>query len=134
MGVPELIKKIHTHPSNQNFYLSNMNRKIIAYLTEDNKIEYNNYDDICRQIIDDNVDRFDEIFNEIGSDLNKNIKSKIQKVIEANSNSESINEKYIDDIKFNLLNWSKDFKTNLNNYVNKLTEDLQLEILRKKNY
>lgn len=129
MGVPELIKKIHTHPSNMNFYLPNVNKKIIAYLNEEDKLEYDNYNNICKQIIDDNIDRFDEIFNEIGNDLNKSIKSKIKKVIDINSNNKNINDKYIDDIKYNLLSWSKDFKTNLNNYVNKLTENLQLDII-----
>ena len=43
MGVPELIKRIHDNPVNSNFYLPNVNKKILAYINDDNKIEYDNY-------------------------------------------------------------------------------------------
>ena len=123
MGVPELIKRVHSHPSNMNFFLPNINKKMIAYLDVNNKLKYDNYDEVCMQIIDDNVGRFDDIFNEFGDELNKKIKKRIEQVIEANGNDMDINKKYIEDIKYNIINWSKEFKTTLNDYVNQLTEN-----------
>lgn len=132
MGVPELIKRVHSHPSNKNFYLPNVNKKVMAFLNNDNKIEYDGYSDICNQIIDNNIDRFDDIFTEIGSKFSKSIKNKIQEVIEENNKNEDINSKYTEDIKYYLMNWSKEIKEHLTNYVNEMRDKLKIDIEEKK--
>lgn len=127
MGVPELIKKIHNNPCNHNFFLPNVNKKIMAYLNKDNKLEYDNYHEVCDQIVEDNIQRFDEIFNEIGNKLNSNIKSRVNKVVQDNNTSEIINKKYIEDIKFYLMNKSKEYKKDINEFISNLTEKIEIE-------
>ena len=127
MGVPELIKKIHNNPCNHNFFLPNVNKKIMAYLNKDNKLEYDNYNEVCDQIVEDNIQRFDEIFNEIGNKLNSNIKSRVNKVVQDNNTSEIINKKYIEDIKFYLMNKSKEYKKDINEFISNLTEKIEIE-------
>ena len=73
-GVPELIKKIHSHPENRNLFLPNVNKNVVAYLNKDNELQYDKKDDVCQQIIDDNIDRLDDIFNEFKSDIKHTIK------------------------------------------------------------
>ena len=51
MGVPALIKKIHNHPDNHNIYISNLRNGVMAVLNDENQIEYNDYDQICEQLI-----------------------------------------------------------------------------------
>jgi len=126
MGIPELIKRVHAHPSNHNFYLPNINKKMLAYLDDNNRLKYDSYDEVCMQIIDDNVGRFDDIFNEFGDELNKKIRKKIEQVIEANGTDIDINRKYIEAIKFHIINWSKDFKNSLDKYMDELNQKLEL--------
>lgn len=132
MGVPELIKKIHSHPSNQNLFIPNVNKKIVAFLSKDNKIEYDDYTEICNQMIDNNIDRFDDIFMELSNKLSKSVKKKIQEVIDENNNNENINKKYTEDIKYYIMNWSKEIKEHLLNYVNVMREKLKTDIDEKK--
>ena len=131
MGVPELIKMIHDNPSNHNFYLPNVNKKVLAYLNGENKLEYEHYNLICNQIVDDNIERFDKFFNELGDKLNKTIKPKVDKVVEDNNSSSNISSKYIEDIKFYLMNRSKEYKKDITDYVNKLSELIEKENLDK---
>ena len=131
MGVPELIKMIHDKPSNHNFYLPNVNKKVLAYLNGENKLEYEHYNLICNQIVDDNIERFDKFFNELGNKLNKTIKPKVDKVVEDNNSSSNISSKYIEDIKFYLMNRSKEYKKDITDYVNKLSELIEKENLDK---
>ena len=70
-SIPELVKTIHNHPSNRNFYLPNTNKNVIACLNNQNEIEYNDYNDVCQQILQDNVERLDELFNELETEVNK---------------------------------------------------------------
>ena len=131
MGVPELIKMIHDNPSNHNFYLPNVNKKVMAYLNGENKLEYEHYNLICNQIVDDNIERFDKFFNELGDKLNNTIKPKVDKVVEDNNSSSNISNKYIEDIKFYLMNRSKEYKKDITDYVNKLSELIEKENLDK---
>ena len=133
MGVPELIKMIHDNPSNHNFYLPNVNKKVMAYLNGENKLEYEHYNLICNQIVDDNIERFDKFFNELGDKLNNTIKPKVDKVVEDNNSSSNISNKYIEDIKFYLMNRSKEYKKDITDYVNKLSELIEKEKLDKEN-
>ena len=120
MGVPELIKRVHDNPSNHNFYMPNVNKKILAYLNNENKLEYDNYDEVCDQIIEDNIQRFDDFFGELEQEMNKSIKNKVRKVIEDNNKDVKINKKYIDDIKYYLMNRSKEYKNDISDYINKI--------------
>ena len=99
----------------------------MAYLNKDNKLEYDNYNEVCDQIVEDNIQRFDEIFNEIGNKLNSNIKSRVNKVVQDNNTSEIINKKYIEDIKFYLINKSKEYKKDINEFISNLTEKIEIE-------
>ena len=128
MGVPELIKKIHNNPSNHNFFIPNLNKKILAYLNTENKIEYDNYNEICDQIIEDNIERFDEFFNELINKLNNTIKSKVNKVIEDNNTNEEISKKYADDIKYYLMNKSKEYKKDINSYITNYISNMEKTI------
>ena len=102
--------------------LSNINKKVIGYLNKNNEIEYDNYNYVCNQLIDDNIERFDNFFYELGSNLNNTIKTRVNKVIQDNNNNTKINEKYIEDIKFFLMNKSKQFKKDVTDYINEMNE------------
>jgi hypothetical protein len=118
-GVPELIKTIHSHPENRNIFLPNVNKNVIAYLNDNNEIQYENKTDICQQLIDDNIERIDEFFNEFKNDIKSTMKERIGKMID--KSQEDINqEKYIKDINLFLMNISKKHKNDLNNYLDEL--------------
>ena len=128
MGVPELIKKIHDNPCNHNFFIPNLNKKILAYLNNENKIEYDNYNDICDQIIEDNIERFDDFFNKLGNKLNNTVKNKVNKVVEDNNTSQKITKKYADDIKYYLMNKSKEYKKDINSYITNYISNMEKTI------
>tara|TARA_B100001057_G_C22717573_1_gene898378 strand:+ start:293 stop:1213 length:921 start_codon:yes stop_codon:yes gene_type:complete len=115
-SIPELVKTIHNHPKNRNFYLPNLNKNIIACINNNNEIEYNDYDSICYQILQDNVDRIDELYNELESEINDSIKNKLENVIKKVENGE-LDTRYIKDIKLYIMNISKRNKEELLNYI-----------------
>ena len=123
MGVPELIKLIHDNPSNHNFFMPNVNKKIMAYLNKDNKLEYDNYNEICDQIIEDNIQRLDLFYNELEEELTSSIKTRLKQIIEDN-NSGNINTKYMNDIKYYLINITKRNKKEINDYLNMIEQKL----------
>ena len=125
MGVPELIKKIHNNPVNHNVFIPNINKNILAYINKDNKVEYDNYNDVCEQIIEDNIQRFDKFFNELEKDLNVTIKTRLKKVMEEN-NEGDFNEKYMNDIKYYLINITKQNKKDITDYLTNLEKKLEL--------
>ena len=51
--------------------------------------------------------------------MKQSIKSRLIKVVE-NNNIGSLNDKYIEDIKYYLMNISKKNRTDINNYLDKL--------------
>jgi hypothetical protein len=126
MGVPELIKRIYGNPKNKNFFIPNVNKKVIAYLNEDNKLEYDNYYTILNQIIDENKDRFDDFYHELIDKINNKLIDKVAVVIQEHSNNEKINDKYIDDIKFNLISNSKEIKEIIEKYMKEIKEKISL--------
>jgi hypothetical protein len=125
MGVPELIKTIHDNPVNHNIFIPNINKSILAYVNKDNKVEYDNYDDICEQIIENNIQRFDKFFNELEKDLNATIKIRLKKVMEEN-NGGDFNDKYMSDIKYYLINITKQNKKDITDYLTNLEKKLEL--------
>ena len=112
-GVPELIKTIHSHPENRNIFLPNVNKNVVAYLNDKNEIQYDNKNDICQQLIDDNIERIDTFFNEFKNEIKSTMKERIVKMID--KSQEDLNQdKYIKDINIFLMNISKKHKNDLN--------------------
>ena len=72
VGITELVKTIHNYPENRNFYLPNTNKNVIAYLNGDNEIEYNDYNEMCEKILQDNMERLDELMTELETALQRN--------------------------------------------------------------
>ena len=128
MGVPELIKLIHNNPNNKNYYMPNVNKRIIAYLNKDNELEYDDYDIIIRKLIDDNKDRFDEFFYELRDKINSKIIDKVSDVVLEHDNNENINDKYSKDIKYNIMSKSREIKETIDNYLKELKELVRVNI------
>jgi len=122
-GVPELIKKIHSHPENRNLFLPNVNKNVVAYLNKDNELQYDKKDEVCQQIIDDNIDRLDDIFNEFKNDIKHTMKDRIEKIVDKNQ-SHTNHDKYFNEVNMFLLNISKQNRKDLNKYLDKLDEEL----------
>jgi len=115
-SLPELVKTIHNHPSNRNFFLPNTNKNIVACLNNDNEIEYNDYNSICKQILQDNVDRLDELFNELETEVNDSIRNRLERVFKKVEDGK-LDTKYLKDIKLYILNNSKRNKDEILNYI-----------------
>lgn len=126
MGVPELIKMIHDIPSNHNIYQPNINKKTLAVLNDNNELEFNDYKNICEKLIEDNIQRLDDFFNELEEDINSTIKNRLKRVIEDNNNG-SLNDKYIEDIKYHIINISKRNKKELNEYLDMVEKELNVK-------
>ena len=123
MSVPALIETIHNHPENRNFYISNKKNGVMAILNDNNETEFNDYDEICNQLIEKNMDRLDDYFSEFENELKESVKSRLQKVINFNED-DTLNDKYMTDIKYYLMNISKRNKKEINEFIDKL--ELQL--------
>lgn len=130
VAIPDLIKTIHNRPENRNFYIPNFNKKIMAYLNNDNDIVYNEYKTVCEKIINKNISRLDNYFKGYETDLKDYIIKRMKKVIKENDDDE-LNDKYIDNIKFYLMNKSKKHKSELNDYINIMENEIKKNI---KNY
>ena len=124
MGVPALIKAIHDRPENRNFYLKNINKKIIAYMDDDKELVFNDYDTICRKIVQNNIERIDDYFEEINGEIKANTKSRLLKILEE-SNTGELDEKYMNDIRFYIMNISKKNKQELNEFLDKIALQIQ---------
>ena len=124
MAIPDLIKKIHSRPENMNFFIPNLNKKEMAYLSKNNEIEYNHYDDVCEKIITKNVERLDSYFNQFETELKNHIKKRMKNVIKENDNEE-LNEKYMKNIKYYLMNISKKNKNALNKFIENIEKQIE---------
>ena len=124
MAIPDLIKKIHNRPENRNFFIPNFNKKTIAYLNKKNEIVYNDYKKICETLINKNISRLDDYFNDFEKDLKESIKSRMINVLEENNNEEH-NEKYMKNIKYYLMNISKKNKKELNDFIDKMEVEIK---------
>jgi len=129
MGVPELIKMIYDIPSNRNIYQPNVNKKILAFLNENNEIEYGDYNNVCERIVEDNIQRLDDFFYELEEEINGPIKTRLLRVLEENLDG-SLNDKYIEDIKYHILNISKRNKKELNEYLDKVEKELKVKLIK----
>jgi len=118
-GVPELIKKLHCHPQNRNFFLPNVNKNVIAYLNEDNEIQYDSKNDFCQQLIDDNIERLDDFFNEFKTKIKTNMLKRIEKIMD-NNQTDTNHSKYFKDVNLFILNISKKNRKELDTYFNTL--------------
>lgn len=122
-SLPELVKTIHNHPENRNFFLPNTNKNIIAFINDSNEIEYNNYNDVCQQILQDNVDRLDELFTELETEFNESIRKRIEKVFKKIENGE-LDNNYMKDIKMYVLNNSKRNKEEIYKYIDSIEKTI----------
>ena len=127
MGVPALIKAIHDRPENRNFYLKNINKKIIAYMDDDKELVFNDYDTICRKIVQNNIERIDDYFEEINGEIKANTKSRLLKILEE-SNTGELDEKYMNNIRFYIMNISKKNKQELNEFLDKIAIQIKKAI------
>ena len=124
MSVPTLIQKIHNHPENRNIFMPNMNKNIIAYLNENKELEYNDYNTFCDNLIQNNISRIDKYFCEFENEIKKNIKNRMLDVLQM-SNKGELDEKYINSIKYYIMNISKKNKREINEFIEKL--ELQIK-------
>ena len=118
-SIPELVRTIHNHPSNRNFYLPNTNKNVIACLNNQNEIEYNDYNDVCQQILQNNVERLDELFTELETEVNESIKNRLSGVIQKVDDGK-LDKKYLKDIKLYILNNSKRNKNEILEYIEQI--------------
>ena len=119
MSVPALIKTIHNRPENRNFFIKNINDKVMAYLNDNNEVVFNDYNSVCDKLIQNNITRIDKFLEELNCDIKENTKSRVAKMLEE-SNTGELTEKYIQDIKFYLMTISKKNKKDLNDFIDKL--------------
>lgn len=124
MSVPALIKTIHNRPENRNLYIRNINSRIMACLNNDNELVYDDYNALCDELVQSNITRIDEYFEELNSDMKESTKSRLVKMVEE-SNSGVLTDKYIDDIKYYLLNISRRNKKDLNDFIDKIEQEIQ---------
>ena len=78
---------------------------------------------VCRQIIDDNIDRLDDFFNEFNTDIKTTMKDRIKKIMDKNQENEN-HEKYLNDMYVYLLNISKKHRKDLDKYLDKLEVEM----------
>jgi hypothetical protein len=124
MAIPDLIMKIHDRAENKNFFIPNVNRNDMAYLGENNEIEYNDYNEICEKIISDNIQRLDTYYYKFEKKLSKHIKKRMKSVMRENDNEE-LNEKYMKNIKYYLMNVSKKNKIALNKFIENIEKQIK---------
>ena len=124
MAIPDMIMKIHDRAENKNFFIPNVNRKDMAYLGENNEIEYNDYNEICEKIISDNIQRLDTYYYKFEKKLSKHIKKRMKSVMRENDNEE-LNEKYMKNIKYYLMNVSKKNKIALNKFIENIEKQIK---------
>jgi hypothetical protein len=123
-GITELVKTIHNYPENRNFFLPNTNKNVIAYLNGDNEIEYNDYNEMCEKILQDNMERLDELMTELETEVNGSIRKRLEKVFKKVDNGE-LDKKYLKDIKLYVLNNSKRNKDEINQYIDNIEKQMR---------
>lgn len=135
MAVPKLAEEIHKKGYNRNFFVYNINKKIIGFLNDKNEIDLDDYDTVCNSIIDDNIDRISDMYEEHKDKVKPRNKAKLAKVIKEN-NEGKLNKKYIDDMKYNILKTSKRNKLYVMKYidgVDELAYKKELSAIQNKN-
>ena len=122
-SITELVKTVHNYPENRNFFLPNTNKNVIAYLNRDNEIEYNDYNQVCEKILQDNMERLDELMTELETEVNGSIRKRLEKVFKKVDNGE-LDKKYLKDIKLYVLNNSKRNKDEINQYIDNIEKHI----------
>ena len=122
-AVPELIKTIHNKPNNRNFYLSNRNKNIVGFVNKQNELEYGDYDDLCHKLINDNVCRLDNLYTELETEINTTIKNRLESVI-AKNESGDLDDKYLENIKFFIINTAKKNKKIITDYIDSIEQEI----------
>jgi hypothetical protein len=123
-AVPELIKTIHNKNNNRNFYLSNRNKNIVGFVNKQNELEYGDYEDICHKLINDNVGRLDNLYTELETEINTTIKNRLESVIAKNESGE-LDDKYLENIKFFIINTAKKNKKIITDYIDSIEDEIK---------
>jgi len=126
MGVPALIQKIHSHPENRNFFISNIRNGIMGTLNKNYELEYQDYQEICDKLIEKNMDRLDDYFNEFQDELKESVKQRMKTVISLNQQGK-LTDKYIEDIKFYLMNISKKNKKDIHHFIDNIEKQIKIK-------
>ena len=86
-GVIELTKLVHSLPENMNFYKPNKKEDVMAYVNEEGVIQHGNYSIVSNDIINNNMNRFDILYETEGSKLNRNTRRQLDNVIYDNDHN-----------------------------------------------
>ena len=113
LALPELVKLIHNKECNRNVYYKNIKDNIMAFVDDNQCIRLDNNKNVIERIIDGNIDRLDDIYQEVGDNVNVN-KDRLKKMIKL-SNDRELNNKYIDDLNFYFQENSSKNKKSLKN-------------------
>ena len=113
-GVIELTKLIHSKPENMNFYKPNKKDNVLAYINREGKLQHGNYEIICNDIINNNMTRFDDIYNDVGDKLNKKVKNQVDKVIKDNNKLDTL-DRYKNQFDLYVLDSNKKHKRKIQN-------------------
>ena len=68
-------------------------------MDNDKELVFNDYDTICRKIVQNNIERIDDYFEEINGEIKENTKTRLLKILEESNTGEQ-DEKYMNDIRF----------------------------------
>lgn len=112
MAVPNMIKKTHSNDKNHNFYLRNINRKEIKFLNDKYQMEICDYDEFCNRLIDNNIDRVSDIYDEHKDKMSPRTREKMKKII--NENYRGLHyDYYIKILRFPIINMTNDMKNDI---------------------
>lgn len=112
MAVPNMIKKTHSNDKNHNFYLRNINRKEIKFLNDKYQMEICDYDEFCNRLIDNNIDRVSDIYDEHKDKMSPRTREKMKKII--NENYRGLHyDHYIKILRFPIINMTNDMKNDI---------------------
>ena len=98
LALPELVKTIHNKECNRNVYYKNIKDNIMAFVDDNQCIRLDNNKNVIERIIDGNIDRLDDIYQEVGDNVNVN-KDRLKKMIQLNNDRE-LNQKYLADLNY----------------------------------
>jgi hypothetical protein len=89
-GFIELTKLIYSKPENMNFYKPNKKEDVMAYINEKGEIQHGNYSIVSNDIINSSMNRFDTMYDNEGSNLNKNTRMQLNNVINDNDHNRTL--------------------------------------------
>ena len=73
-----------------NFYKPNKKEDVMAYINEKGEIQHGNYSIVSNDIINSSMNRFDTMYDNEGSNLNKNTRMQLNNVINDNDHNRTL--------------------------------------------